>query len=92
MPRTTDNDTLTADIKVASDLIGLALMYSMFRSKDAKVRRIGAATTVMSGIDGVVKLLAVRPITPVQAAYQVPWVILGAVACRWLVNPPRLGS
>lgn len=85
-------DTLTPEIKIASDLVGTALLVYLMSREDAKVRRLGATITVMSGIDGLVKLLAVRPITPVQAAYQVPWVILGAVACRWLVDPPRIGS
>ena len=88
----TDNDRLDPSIKIVSDLVGSAIVAYFMSREDARQRRLGVNMLAMSGIDGVVKLLAARPITPVQAAYQVPWVVLGAVACRWLVNPPRLGS
>jgi hypothetical protein len=91
MPRLTDND-LDPSIKIVSDVLGSAMVAYLLSQEDTRKRRIGLNMLAMSGIDGVVKLIAARPITPLQAAYQVPWVIVGLAACRWMVHPPRIGA
>jgi hypothetical protein len=91
MPRVTDND-LDPSIKIGSDLLGSAMVAYLLSQEDTRKRRVALNMLAMSGIDGVIKLLAARPITPLQAAYQVPWVILGVVACRWMIHPPRIGG